>query len=81
MNEYRGFSLSPQARQDLFDIWDYMAENSIDAADCLREDLTDQPVRFWNVQSYPIIYRLDTDPLEIVRIVSGYRDVSALLNS
>jgi len=34
-----------------------------------REDLTDQPVRFWSVGTYYIIYRPDTPPLEIVRIV------------
>lgn len=45
-----------------------------------REDLTREPVRFWNVRSYHIIYCPDTDPIEIVRVVSGYRDISSLLS-
>jgi plasmid stabilization system protein ParE len=33
--------LSPLARQDLHDIWDYLAEHSLDAADDLIEALFD----------------------------------------
>lgn len=44
-----------------------------------RADLTDQSVRFWLVQTYYIIYRPDTQPLEIVRMVHSARDVPHLL--
>lgn len=44
-----------------------------------RADLTDQPVRFWSVRIYYIIYRPDTHPLEIVRIVYSARDIPHLL--
>ena len=44
-----------------------------------REDLTDKPVRFWPVGRYLIIYRPERRPIEIVRLVSAYRDVTALL--
>jgi antitoxin ParD1/3/4/toxin ParE1/3/4 len=44
-----------------------------------REDLPDQPVRFWSVRTYSIIYRPETHPLEIVRIVHGARDIPHLL--
>jgi len=44
-----------------------------------REDLTDQPVRFWLVRTYYIIYRPETRPLEIVRIVHSARDIPHLL--
>jgi len=41
----------------------------------LREDLTDKPVRFWPFKwHYLIIYKPET-PVEIVRILSGYRDI------
>ena len=40
----------------------------------LREDLADEPLRFCPVWSYLIIYR-PTDPIEIVRVVHGARDV------
>lgn len=45
----------------------------------IRRDLTSKLVRFWPVYSYLIIYDPATQPLEIVRILSGYRDVAALL--
>jgi antitoxin ParD1/3/4/toxin ParE1/3/4 len=45
----------------------------------LREDLSDEPVRFFSVYSYLIIYRPETDPLQIVRVLHGARDVGAIL--
>jgi plasmid stabilization system protein ParE len=41
----------------------------------LREDLTEEPLRFLPVWSYLVIYRL-TDPVEVVRVVHGARDVA-----
>jgi plasmid stabilization system protein ParE len=45
----------------------------------LREDLTDKPVKFllfkWH---YLIIYK-PISPLEIVRVLSGYRDLAHLV--
>ncbi|HJD57632.1 type II toxin-antitoxin system RelE/ParE family toxin [Candidatus Tisiphia endosymbiont of Ptychoptera albimana] len=40
-----------------------------------REDLTDKPVRFWLIYSYYIIYNPETKPLQILRIISSYRDI------
>ena len=45
----------------------------------LREDLAREPLRFWPVRSYLIIYRPDRRPIEIVRVISGYRDIGELL--
>jgi len=39
----------------------------------VREDLTDQPVCFWAVRTYYIIYRPETRPLEIVRCAQRTR--------
>ncbi len=44
-----------------------------------RRDLTSKPVRFWPVHSYLIIYDPRTQPLEVVRILSGYRDIAEVL--
>jgi plasmid stabilization system protein ParE len=44
-----------------------------------RPDLTPQDVRFWSVFRYLVIYRPDTKPLEIVRVLHGKRDVRRLL--
>ena len=96
----REFLLSPAARLDLHDIWDYIAADDIEAADRvrdeiyeailrvimmpmighLREDLADdETLRFWSVRHYLIIYRPNSQPLEIVRILSGRRDLKYLL--
>ncbi len=95
------FVLSPAARQDLHDIWDYIAKDSIRAADRLivrihqtiekivavpelghpHQDLADETLRVWPVRSYLIVYRPKTKPLQIVRIISGYRDIPSLFNS
>lgn len=90
---------SREARLDLFEIWEHIAADNVDAADRveqeiqqavamlatnpglghLRADLTSKPVRFWAVYSYLVIYDPDAQPLEVVRILSGYRDITALL--
>ena len=44
-----------------------------------RVDLADETLRVWPVNSYLIIYRPDQEPIEIIRIISGFRDLSALL--
>jgi len=45
----------------------------------VRRDLTSKQVRFWAVYSYLVVYDPATRPLEIVRVLSGYRDIAALL--
>ena len=45
----------------------------------LRRDLAKEPVRFWAVRSYLIIYRVE-NPIEIVRVLHGARDVQAILS-
>jgi plasmid stabilization system protein ParE len=44
-----------------------------------RRDLTSKQVRFWPIYSYLIIYDPNTQPLEVVRILSGYRDLADIL--
>ena len=93
------FVLTRLARQDLEEIWDYLAGESPSAAERvlgrieeaimklaktpglghLREDLADRRHRFFLVYSYLIVYRPDTQPLEIVRVLHASPDVRALL--
>lgn len=95
------FRISPQAQTDLDDLWFYVAQDNVDAADRLldevhaaflkisempgmghrRDDLVNEPLRFWKVHSYLIIYRPETSPLEIVRVISGYRDIAAFFQN
>jgi len=41
----------------------------------IRDDLADESLRVWAVFSYLIIYRPDTHPVQIIRVVHGARDV------
>ncbi len=45
----------------------------------LRGDLTPRAVLFWPVHTFLLVYRPDTRPLEIVRVISGWRDLPRLL--
>jgi antitoxin ParD1/3/4 len=47
-----------------------------------RRDLTDKPVRFFPVRgTYLIVYDPASEPLEIIRILHGARDIPAQLES
>ena len=91
------FVLTTQAKNDLFEIWDRIAEESIPNADKIRdqlfdafgklagmpgighrrEDLADMRHRFWPVFSYLVVYREETNPLQIIAIVHGKRELKA----
>ena len=43
-----------------------------------RSDLEGKALRVWPVFSYLIIYRVQIGLIEIVRVISGYRDIAAL---
>jgi plasmid stabilization system protein ParE len=92
------FELTRRAISDLQSIWDFVSEDSFDAADRLledfytafqqlsempgmghkREDLTTRNVLFWPVHSYLVIYSA-SQPMRIVRVLHGKRDVKKLL--
>ena len=44
-----------------------------------REDLTDQPLRFWTVDAYLVIYRAEQTSTEIVAVTRGGRDIPRFL--
>jgi antitoxin ParD1/3/4 len=44
-----------------------------------RKDLTNEPVKFFSIYSYLIVYRPETSPLQVVAILHGRRDVEGLL--
>jgi plasmid stabilization system protein ParE len=46
-----------------------------------RSDLADEELRVWPVHTLLVIYRPETRPLEIIRVVSGYRDLKALFET
>lgn len=46
-----------------------------------RDDLADAALRIWPVHSYLIVYRPERRPIEVVRIISGFRDLFPLVTS
>jgi plasmid stabilization system protein ParE len=46
----------------------------------LREDLADRRHRFFLVYSYLIVYRAETDPLQVIRVLHAARDIQTLLD-
>ena len=46
-----------------------------------RRDLTDEAVKFLPVYSYLIVYRLDTNPLQVVSVLHGRRNVEGILKA
>ena len=44
-----------------------------------RTDLANEPLKFWRVYTCLIIFRPETHPLEIVRILSAYQDLKRIL--
>jgi plasmid stabilization system protein ParE len=96
MKEY---VLSTGADLDLDDIWEYIAQDNIAAADRWigklfdvfdtlarnpgmghkREDLTAYPILFWPVGAYLILYRVQTEFIEIVAVTQGARDIPVFL--
>ena len=93
------FILTPRANQDVNDIWDYIADDNIEAADRVlealdkamvrlaknpgighfREEPMDKRHRFFLVYSYLIVYRHETKPLQIIRVLHAARDVQSIL--
>lgn len=43
-----------------------------------REDLTDEPVKFWGVFSYLIVYDPAAKPINVIRVLHSARDLGAL---
>ena len=93
------FRLSAEAAGDLTEIFDYIAEDSIAAAQRVRADIHDQlkklaqtpgmghrrpdltseKLLFWPLYSYLIIYQPASNPLHVVAVLHGRRDVRRIL--
>ncbi|MBY0495045.1 MAG: type II toxin-antitoxin system RelE/ParE family toxin [Cyanobacteria bacterium] len=44
-----------------------------------REDLTERPLKFWSVYSYLVVYDPASEPLTIIAVLHGARDVAQIL--
>jgi plasmid stabilization system protein ParE len=45
----------------------------------MREELADRRHRFFLVYSYLIVYRFETKPLQVIRVLHAARDVQTIL--
>lgn len=95
----RGYLVSPEANNDIFEIWSWIAKDSIELAERVdaelhevfealarmpgqghrREDLTPRPVLFFPLYSYLIVYQPDVDPIRIMAVLRGARNVEQVL--
>ena len=96
------FLLTPRALNDLDEIWNFIADDNVDAANRVesaiiaacsslarypllgsrRTEITPLPVRFWTVTRFPnyiVVYRPDTQPLQVVAVLHGKRDIKAVI--
>ena len=90
-------TVTKQAKQDLIEIWIYVADNNPTAADKLLDTLnkkigmlSDHPLlgparpdiapdlRYLISGNYLILYRVHGDSVEIVRVLHGARNLSAI---
>jgi plasmid stabilization system protein ParE len=46
----------------------------------IRDDLADESLRVWTVHRYVVIYQPDREPMLVVRILSGYRDIGSIFS-
>jgi toxin ParE1/3/4 len=70
-------AMADRVVDELFETFDRLA--SWPGAGHFRPDLTDAQVRFWPVRPYLIVYRERADKIQIVAILHGSRDVTAIL--
>lgn len=70
-------SVADQVIRRIYESFDLLGENPL--AGHTREDLTEQDLRFWSVYSYLIVYRPGVEPIEILAIIHGAREISVLL--
>jgi plasmid stabilization system protein ParE len=76
-----GYRLSVDAELDLDKIWEYIAADSNDAADRRIRKLFDAfEVLARTPGAYYIIYRADLQPIKIVAVTQGSRDIPAFLS-
>lgn len=66
-------------RDRLFAAFDRLADQP--GLGHVRDDLIarDVGVRFWPIASYLIVYRQISAEVQIIRVLSGYRDIAAIL--
>jgi len=63
---------------EVYDAMDLLASNP--QMGYKKEYLKDRNIRFWPFKWHYLIVYNDSSPIEIIRVLSGYRDISNLLS-
>jgi toxin ParE1/3/4 len=66
----------PGSLHEIRDAIGFLAANP--GAGHKRDDLTDEPMKFWSVFSYMIVYDPATKPLGVARVLHASRDLASL---
>ena len=77
--ELQNPDVADRIRDEIFDAFHKLAK--MPGMGHTRHDLATEPLRFWSVRSFLIIYRGERRPIEIVRVLHGARDVQAILGA
>ena len=72
--ELRNPDAADRVIKEIFNAFRKLAKNP--GMGHFRNDLADEPLRFWHVRSYLIIYRSEKKPIEIVRVLHGGAQIS-----
>jgi plasmid stabilization system protein ParE len=72
-----GLSVANRVEATIFDKIKFIAKRP--GLGHWRRDLTSEPVKFFAVYSYLIVYRPDSKPLQVAAILHGRRDIAELL--
>ncbi len=76
--EDAGYRVSRQMIVEFVEAFRFLARTP--GAGHVRQDLADErPILFWPLRGYLILYKRETNPLEILSIFRGSRDVAALI--
>ncbi len=72
-----GLAVADRIETEIYEACDRLAEQP--GLGSVKLEWTSRPVRFFLAGSYWVVYRAETVPLEIVRVLHGSRDIPKLL--
>jgi plasmid stabilization system protein ParE len=73
-----GTSVARQMAMDFLESFRFLARTP--GAGHIRQDLAEErPILFWPMRDYLILYKRETNPLEILSVFRGSRDLPVLI--
>ena len=73
--------IADRVEQTIYQACEFIAESPLTGH--IRSDLTHRALRFWTLPRYPnymIVYRPETNPLEVIAILHGQRNLRRVLS-